>query len=123
MGACNTCCIGWSCALDIEYCMSYVLYVSYRSAGTPGLSRGGRYPRGMSRCYGGGNIMKLTDRGRRLRKIQLTAGVVVFKRAMYGPPGGPGGRARARCAPRGFGETCRRRGGAPRISQSPEPSG
>ena len=63
MGACNTCCIGWSCALDIEYCMSYVLYVSYRSAGTLGLSRGGRTPRGVSRCYRGGNSMKLADTG------------------------------------------------------------
>ena len=61
MGACNTCCIGWSCALHIEYCTSYVLYVSYRSAGTPRLSRGGRTPRGVSRCYRGGNSMKLTD--------------------------------------------------------------
>ena len=61
MGACNKCCIGWSCALNIEYCMSYVLYVSYRTAGTPGLSRDGRTSRGVSWCYRGGNSTLSTD--------------------------------------------------------------
>ena len=52
---CNACSVGWVCALDIEYCTSHVLYVSYRSAGTPAFSRGGRASHGVTRCYRGGN--------------------------------------------------------------------